>query len=165
MVQQIKTIIKFKRGGEGVNSGKLYGFVTKKEGHWMGCRDTDECKKKIVFVDRSVSGDIQENTPYNVTLIPMRSEQGFIVTAATQVKFDAKIITRMSKGIFKVMVKFGIKTIIYDPTSEMERYNNITGIADLLRHRTDLKNPVQTAEDFIDSACLVRELYKRETCS
>lgn len=165
MAQQIKTIIKFKRGTEGINNGKVYGFVTKKNGHWMGCRDTDECKKKIVFVDPSISKSIQENTPYNATLIPMHSEQGFVATAATQVKFDAKIITRMSKGVFKVLVKFGIKTVIYDPSSKLDRFTNITGIADHLRHRTDLKDAMQVAEDFIDSACLVRDLYKRELCS
>jgi hypothetical protein len=164
MAQQIKTIIKFKRGTEGINNGKIFGFVTKKEGHWMGCRD-DEKKKKIVFVDPSISKSIQENVPYNVTLIPMHSEQGFIATAATQVLFDAKIITRMSKGVFKVLVKFGIKTVMFDPSSNLERYNSITGIADLIRHRTDLKDPMQVAEDFIDSACLVRDLYKREKCS
>ena len=95
----------------------------------------------------------------------MHSEQGFIATAATQVLFDAKIITRMSKGVFKVLVKFGIKTVMFDPSSKLERYNSITGIADLIRHRTDLKDPMQVAEDFIDSACLVRDLYKREKCS
>lgn len=165
MAQQIKTIIKFKRGTEGINNGKVYGFVTKKGGHWMGCRDVDDCKKKIVFVDHSVSKDIQENVPYNVTLIPMHSEQGFIVMAATQVKFEAKIITRMSKGIFKVMVKFGIKTIVYDPSSKLDKYNNINDIADHIRHRADLRDPIQVAEDFIDSACLIKSLYKREKCS
>lgn len=164
MAQQIKTIIKFKRGTEGINNGKIFGFVTKKDGHWMGCRET-ECKKKIVFADPSISKDIQENMPYNATLIPMHSEQGFIATAATQVKFDAKIITRMSNGVFKVLVKFGIKTITYDPSSSSEKYNNINGIADHIRHRTDLKDPIQTAEDFIDCACLVKNLYKRDKCS
>ena len=163
MAQQIKTIIKFIRGNDGINNGKIFGFVTKKNGHWMGCR-VDESKKKIVFVDPSISKSILENMPYNVTLIPMQSEQGFIAIAATQVLFDAKIITKMSKGVFKVMVKFGIKTIIYDPTSELERYNSIPNIAELIRHRTDLKNPMQVANDFVDSACIVRDLYKRKVC-
>ena len=161
MAQQIKTIIKFKRGTEGINTGKVYGFVTKKDGHWLGCRETEN-KKKIVFVDPSVSKSIQENVPYHATLIPMHSEQGFIATAVTQVKFDAKIITRMTKGVYKVMVKFGIKTIIYDPTSKQDRYTNIPEIADHIRHRNDLKDPLQVAEDFTDSACLVRSLYKRD---
>ena len=165
MAQQIKTIIKFKRGTEGINIGKVFGFVTKKGGHWRGCREADECKRKIVFVDPSISKSIQENVPYNVTLMPMHSEQGFVAIAATQVKFEAKIITRMANGAFMVMVKFGIKTIIYDPSSNFERYNNINEIADHIRHRIDIKDPIQVAEDFIDSACLVKELYSKKTCS
>ncbi len=165
MAQQIKTIIKFKRGTEGINNGKIYGFVTKKSGHWMGCRDTDECKKKIVFADPSISKSILENTPYNTTLIPMHSEQGFIATSVSQVKFKAKIFTRVSKGVFKVIVKFGIKTIVFDPVSKLDKFNNITGIADHIRHRTDLNDAMQVAEEFIDCACLVRDLYKRESCS
>ena len=165
MSQQIKTIIKFTKGTEGINNGKTYGFVTKKDGHWMGCRAEDDCKKKIVFIDRMIAKSIQENVPYNVTLIPMQSDKGFIATSATQVKFDAKIITRMSKGVFKVLVKFGMKTIVFDPSSNSERYNCINVIADHIRHRTDLKSPIQVAEDFIDCACIVKDLYKREKCS
>lgn len=165
MAQQIKTIVKFKRGVEFPNKGKMLGFVTKKDGRWRGCRDTDECKRKIVLVDPSISKSIVENVPYSVTLIPMYSEQGFVAIAATQVKFDAKIITRMSRGVFMVMVKFGIKTITFDPSSENERYNNINDIADHIRNRNDLKDPVQVAEDFIDSACLVKRLYWKNLCS
>ncbi len=165
MAQQIKTIVKFTIGTDGINSGKVYGFVTKKDGHWIGCRETDNCKRKIVLVNQPMSKSIQENIPYRVTLLPMHSDNGFIVKTATQIKFDAKIITRMSKGVFKVMVKFGMKTLNYDPSSTEDKFNNINGIAEHIRHRTDLKDPIQVAEDFVDSACLVRDLYKRESCS
>lgn len=166
MVQQIRTIIKFKRGSEGINKGKVYGFVTKKEGHWIGCREDEQPKKKkIVFADSSISKSIIENVPYKVSLTPMNSGHGFIATTATQVLFNARIITRMSGDVFKVLVKFGIKTIVYDPTNKEDKYNSITGIANLIRHRTDLNNPMQVAEDFTDSACLVRDLYKRSVCS
>ena len=50
MAQRIKTNIKFNKGLNGVES-RIYGLVTKQNGSWRGCRETDDCKKKIVFVD------------------------------------------------------------------------------------------------------------------
>lgn len=159
MAQQIKTIIKFTRGESGINKGKVFGFVTKQNGHWKGCRSDDECKKKIVFVDPSVSKSMLMNIPYKATLIPMHSEQGFIATSVSQIVFEGKIITKVKKGEFKVICKFGGKSIVYDPTSPSEKYNKINEIADVIRHRADLKNASQVAEDFIDSACIVRSFY------
>lgn len=164
MARQIKTIIKFKKGEGGINNGKVYGFVTKQNGHWKGCRDTDECKKKIVFVDPRAYDDILINTPYNATLIPMRSEQGFIATAISPVQFEGKIITKVNRGEFKVLCKFGMKTIVYDPTSEDPKFNRINDIANVIRHRQDLKDAAMVAEDFIDSACIVKSMYNRQ-CS
>lgn len=165
MSQQIKTIIKFKREVEGINAGKIFGFVTKSNGHWKGCRDTDDCKKKIVFVDPSISKNIIDNMPYNVSLIPMRSGTGFIAMAASPVQFEAKIITKVKKNTFMVFVKFGMKTITYDPSSNQAKYNNINNIAENLRHRIDLLDAAGVAEDFVDAAFMTKSLYNRSKCS
>lgn len=74
MAQRIKTNIKFYKGLENV-ADRLYGFVTKTNGSWKGCRET-ESKKKIVFVDPSIAKDIIPNMLYSCTLMPMRSETG-----------------------------------------------------------------------------------------
>ena len=160
MEQKIKTIIKFQRGTEGINKGKIFGFVTKQNGHWRGCRSTDECKKKIVLIGPKVPKQLLMNTPYNVTLEPMFSENGFIAISATPIKFDGKIITKVNKGEFKVICKFGMKTIMYDPTSNNKKHTCINDIANIIRHRVDLP-PQQVAEDFVDSACLVKSMYNR----
>lgn len=160
MAHKIRTIIKFMRGAEGINGGKIFGFVTKEGGSWKGCRKDDSCKKKIVLVDPSVEPTICENMPYNTLIIPMASNQGFIAISAKPIKFTAKIVTEVRKGVFRVIVKFGMKTIEYNPSSPLPQYTNITKIAERIRMRKDLEDAMQVAEDFINSACIVRDLYR-----
>lgn len=47
MAQRIKTNIKFYKGLENV-ADRLYGFVTKTNGSWKGCRETESKKKNRV---------------------------------------------------------------------------------------------------------------------
>lgn len=159
MAQRIKTNIKFYKGLENV-ADRLYGFVTKTNGSWKGCRET-ESKKKIVFVDPSIAKDIIPNMLYSCTLMPMRSETGFIAKSATILRFLATIKTICRKNVFVVRITFGNKEIIYDPSSKEKRKNDIQVIAQLLRGRNDLENAIATAEDFIDNAFMVRRLYEQ----
>lgn len=159
MVQKIKTNIKFSVGQNGMQS-RLYGFVTKKNGSWRGCRESDPCKKKIVFVDEDASEGIIPNTLYSCVLIPMRNEGGFIAISSSIIKFKSKIETIISGSTYKVVVTFGNKNIVYDPSSRFKKENCINSIANMLRGRADLVNPMQVAEDFLDSACMVQMLYK-----
>lgn len=157
MRNRIVTNIKFYKGLDNV-ADKLYGFVTKVDGSWRGCRDTEKTKK-IVFVDSAVAGNILPNVLYSCSLIPMTSGNGFIAKSATVVKFAAKIITTTKNDVFMIKVVFGNKTIVYDPSSHETRRNSIQLIADMLRSRLDLKNAPEVAEDFITSASAVKRLY------
>ncbi len=157
MTQRIKTNIKFYKGLNNVQD-RLYGFITKSNGSWRGCRDT-VIKKKIVFVDPSIAADIIPNVLYSCSLIPMRNDEGFIVKSASVIKFPGLIVTTCKKNVFLVHVKFGNKVITYDPSSKERRKNNIQSIADGLRERIDLENSHIVAEDFISSACIVKRLY------
>lgn len=154
----IKTNIKFSDGLEGVK-GRLYGFVTKQQGSWRGCRASEE-KKKIVFVDPLIAGSIIPNMLYRCTLIPMQSNQGFITIHAQLVTFDACVVTEYDENaeVFIVTVKFGNQKVTYNP-SRTDAANDIQVIADKLRKRLDLKNAIVVANDFTDSACLVKRLY------
>jgi len=159
-MQRIKTNIKFNKGLEG-NESRLYGFVTKINGSWRGCRETDEYKKKIVFVDDSLTDDIIPNALYHCSLIPMKCEGGFIAVSASMVRFKANVDTISQKNNFIVRVTFGNKQIVYDPASKEKRKRDISVIAEKLRSRKDLANPHRVAEDFIDSACIIRNLYNQ----
>lgn len=159
MIQKIKTNIKFYKGLNNMQD-RLYGFVTKSNGSWRGCRE-DTVKKKIVFIDPTISEDIIPNVLYSCTLIPMRNEEGFIVKSASIIKFIGTISTTCRKNVFLVTVKFGNKVIIYDPSSKERRKREIKTIADNLRSRVDLENAHGVAEDFINSACIVKRLYEQ----
>ena len=156
MAERIKTNIKFYKGLDNI-AGRTYGFVTKVKGSWKGCRETER-KKKIVFVDTSIENTIVPNMLYKCTLIPMRTEDGFIAKTAVLVQFPGTIST-VCRNVFIVLVKFGNKVIIYDPSSKDKRKRDIKMIADNLRNRLDLENGPRVAEDFIDNACMIKRLY------
>lgn len=156
--QIIKTNIKFHLN----ERGTLQGYVTKNEKHsWRGCRETEEVKKKIVFVDEFCK-DVKPNMLYHCTLIPMKSGTGFIVIEAKLMQFEAKIESIAANDTYKVVVRYGNRTITYNPASPNKKHNDMQGIADLLRHSDDLKYANAIAEEFIDSACLVLSVYKSD---
>lgn len=157
----IKTNIKFYSGLDDVEK-RLYGFVTKVNGSWRGCRET-ELQKKIVFVDPSLIDKVIPNVLYSCTLIPMRNDNGFIVKSINLLQFEASISTycRENKHQFSVTVKFGNKVFVYDPSSKEHRKRDITKIADILRNRADLLNAHSVAEEFINNACIVKRLYNQ----
>lgn len=157
MAERIKTNIKFYKGLDNI-AGRTYGFVTKVKGSWKGCRETER-KKKIVFVDTSIENTIVPNMLYKCTLIPMRTEDGFIAKTAVLVQFPGTISTVCRRNVFIVLVKFGNKVIIYDPSSKDKRKRDIKMIADNLRNRLDLEDGPRVAEDFIDNACMIKRLY------
>ena len=137
--------------------------MTKNEnGSWRGCKEDSNAKKKIVFVDRYEEFGIIPDALYQVTLIPMTSNNGFIAINARLVQFVAKINTEVEEHTYRVTVQFGQKTIVYDPTSKDTKKNNIQAIANLLRNRVDLKSKDAVAEEFLDSACLLLSIYKRQ---
>lgn len=158
MAQVIRTNIKFKKN----DKGRLYGFVTKvKDGSWRGVREEDSSKKKIVFVDEMAETYMQPNVLYHCLLVPMNEKNGFIAMNAKAVKFTAKITT-FTTDYYHVEIKFGNKTIVYDPASSLLINNNMQRIADMLRKRNDLVCPMMIADEFLDAATIVNELYKRD---
>lgn len=156
-IKTIKTHIKFYQGLDGVED-RLYGFVTKVNGSWRGCRE-NELRKKLVFVDPSIAKDIIPNQLYRCTLIPTRADGAFLAKHAKMMKFPAKISSIKGKGVWAVHVKFGNKTLIYEPASKDRLKNSIQTIAENIKSRKDLENPWIVAEDFINAACLIKRLY------
>lgn len=156
---KIKTNIKFYKGLDNV-ADRIYGFVTKTNGSWRGCRKED-CKKKIVFVDTALVKDIIPDVLYSCSLIPMRNDKGFIAKTATIVQFEGVICTTCRKDSYIVRVKFGNKLYIYDPSSKESRKRDIRRIADILRNRVDLVDAYNVAEEFVNAACMVKHIYNQ----
>lgn len=156
--QVIKTNIKFKRN----DWKQLYGFVTKVGDSWRGCHEEDNCKKKIVYVDYYLEVNMRPGLLYHVAMIPMHDKDGFIAVEARQVKFNAKIETHLEEGNFQVLVKFGHKVFIYDPTSKSKKKNDMFAIANLIRERQDLNSSFAVADEFLDNAMMAYVLYKKQ---
>lgn len=153
-MQRVKTNIKFYKGLNNVED-KIYGFVTKKNGSWKGCR-SDEPKKKIVFMDPKVKTDIIPNVLYSCSIWPMKNGKGFIAKSANVVKFMPEIHIRQTEDHDTVVVEFGNKSMVYDPLSTDPKKTDIQAIANRLRKRVDLKNSAETVEEFINHACMVK---------
>ena len=115
-----------------------------------------------MFVDKHDDEDMIPNMLYQVNLIPMASDNGFIAFNPKLVQFVEKIETEADDNKYRVTVKFGNKTITYDPTSKSKKKNDIQTMANLLKNRADLKYKEAVAEEFLDSACLLLSIYKRE---
>ncbi len=159
MIRKIKTNIKFYKGLDNV-ADQIYGFVTKVNGSWRGCRETEQ-SKKIVFVDPAIRKDIVPNMLYKCSLVPMRTGDGFVAVSATMVKFKGTIITTHRNNVYQIHIKFGNKDFLYDPSCKDKQRNDIKTIADSIRNRLDLENAVGVAEDFVDNACMIKRLYEQ----
>ena len=161
MTKRIKTLLKFQKSDRDKMS--FVAYVRKdKSGSWKGCRETDGNKKKIVLADKQVAETMMENVLYSTTLIPMKECMGFVAISAEPVRFTANINTIIDDDRYMVEVKFGNKTIVYDPSSSMENRRTIPGIIETLLHRIDIKHPDQVIEDFREAAEIVLAYYKAD---
>lgn len=163
MSQVIKTNIKFYKGLGDVKD-RIYGFITKANGSWKGCRES-EPKKKIVFVDSALEATIVPNMLYHCSLTPMKEGEGFIAKSASPIRFPATITATCNKRVHMVKVTFGNKAIIYEPGSKEKRKRDIQAIADNLRTRLDLENAQSVATDFINNACMLKRMYEQFTAN
>lgn len=105
--------------------------------------------------------NIVANVLYDVTLVPMSSSNGFIVTEATPVQFEATVKTYYTPKIqYVASVSFGYKEIFYDPLYGKQRSTRtIDGIKELLERRIDIKNITSVIEDFTKAAMEIRRKF------
>lgn len=144
----INTLIKFSYDS---NTKTHLAFVTKLGAGkpWKGCRENAKTKKKIVIPSKEIASTVQDNTLYHAELIPMNNDQGFIATKLEIQKFPAVIETTVSPTRFKCELKFGNKTIIYDPQKgRQESRKLLPNVMELVRQRVDIENKDKVMEDF-----------------
>lgn len=135
-------------------TGRPVGFVfqdfKKAQGWIRGVRADSDCPKKICVVDEKLSGEILANTLYYCTLIPMAEKSGYVVIEATPVQFKATVHTSYIKNtIYRVEVKFGNKTVYFNPfDGKKDSVKDIGVCKSLLERRVDIENQTQVVEDF-----------------
>lgn len=95
----------------------------------------------------------------------MKNEKaGYIVVAAEPHAFDAKITSTVVKNaVYLVEVKFGNKTIKYDPLDGVkDSVRTIDGVVEELSKRKDIKNLLLVIDDFCKSANIVLTAFQND---
>lgn len=156
----IRTKIKFSESK--VDNAVLVGYVTKDDQNFIrGCRESDPVKKKVVIPDAVLAQGLLTNVLYECTLKPMKSGHGYIATDAVVCQFPAVVDTTVSDNRFKVEVRFGGKTVVYDPQFGVDdSRKTVEGTLEVLQGRVDIKDKDRVIDAFLKSANMVRSLYK-----
>lgn len=149
----IFTKLKFKKSEQ---SGRLVGFISQnpKSGRIKGVREDSEFPKQVCVVDATIAPEIIVGALYNVAIVPMYNKKGFIVIEAVPCQFKAEIeVNYVRNAIYIVNVKFGNKTITFDPKDgRKESTRSLSAVKALLEKRIDIRNITQVVEDFVDAA-------------
>lgn len=163
-MKTIKTKLKFVKSDR---TGAWVGFVSKntKTGYIKGVRQDSEEPKVVCVVAHDISSTIKENMLYDVDMIPMKApKKGYIVISAVHHDFTARISSTVVKNaVYVVEVKFGNKTIIYDPLDgRLDSVRTIDGVVEILNARKDIKNLPKVIEDFKLAAQNVLAAYEND---
>lgn len=161
--KRIYTKLKFTTSDK---TNAIVGFVSQnsKTGQIRGVRQDDPHPKKICVVDRQLSCEILHNTLYDVALVPMNEKDGYVVVEATPVQFKAVIeTTYVPKAIYHINVKFGNKTIQFDPKDgRKESVRKLDLCRRILETRVDVKDLPQVMEDFDDAVHNLLRKYEND---
>lgn len=151
---RIKTKLKFTKSKK---SNSWVGFVSFGKYGAVGVRETDEAPKKVCVVSYKLAGSIEPNVLYDVVLVPMTNNDGFVVIQATPHMFEAVISSTVIRHArYIVSIKFGHKGLFFDPLhGRSDCVRTIDGVINVLKYRKDVKNLCQVIDDFRRSAEIV----------
>jgi hypothetical protein len=116
------------------------------------------------IIDQKLAGLIIPNILYDATLIPMKEKDGYIVIEVTPVAFRATVeTTYVPKAIYKIEIKFGNKTILFNPVGgKQESVSTIPGVRSILEKRMDIKDLQQVIDDFLEQAYILMKQYEND---
>ncbi len=150
---KVQTKLKFVKSEK---TGAIVSFVSQnpKTGRICGVRQDSQYPKKICILDKKLVSEVLLNVLYDVTMIPMTEKNGYVVIELTPVEFKATISTTyVKKAIYRVEVKFGNKTIVFDPLDgKKDTIRTLKGCLSVLEKRVDIKDITQVVADFQESA-------------
>lgn len=160
---RVYTKLKFLKSEQ---TGAIISFVSQnpKTGRICGVRQDSEYPKKICIVDKVLANEILLNVLYDCTLVPMAECNGYVVIAAEPVQFKAFVSTTYIKNnIYLVEVKFGNKTIRFDPfNGRKESIKHLSACKAILEKRVDVKDLIQVVEDFEKAANNIVDLMEAD---
>lgn len=161
--ETIKTKLKFTRSEK---TGAYVGFVSQnnKTGKLLGVRQDSPYPKKICVLDTKSVPCVLLNTLYDVSMIPMQKNNGYIVIEATPTQFAAHVTTSyVPKALYRVEVNFGNKQIIFDPLDgEKNSVRFLNECVDLISKRVDIKNIDNVVDEFRSQGWAILEKFKSD---
>lgn len=161
-LKKVRTKLKFQKS----ETGAYIGFVSQnlKTGRIVGVRQDSEYPKKICIVDKNLACQIVPGILYDATLIPMKEKNGYIAIEISPVSFEAKIeTTYVPKTFYKIEVKFGNKTVTFDPLEgKRESEKSISLVREILEKRMDIGNLPQVVEEFLETAYTLIKIAQRD---
>lgn len=147
---------------ESEETGELIGFVSRrsKTQKLMGVYEDSPFGKKICVLAKELKNalvPIVKNKLYIVEMKPMHSGRGYVVVSAKEKLFPAQIETFVvPKSIYKVTVKFGNKTVYFDPKDgNSSSSRTLRGVIKLLRERKDILDVELVIVDFTKQAVML----------
>jgi len=163
-MDKIKTKLKFVKSDR---TGSWVGFVSinTKNGCVKGVREDAKEHKKVCVVTHELASIIEPNVLYDVEMIPMKNKNaGYIVVKAEPHAFEARITSNIVKNaVYVVEVKFGNKTIIFDPLDgRKDSVRTIDGVIEVLQYRKDIKDLLQVIDDFQKTANIVMTAFEND---
>ena len=158
--KRVQTKLKFIKSEQ---TGAYIAFVSQnpKTGRICGVRKDSEHPKKICVLDKKLTRDVLVNTLYDATLIPMTEKNGYVVVEMTPVQFKATIeVTYVPKSLYVVEVKFGNKTIRFDPLDgRKDTIRSLQKCRGVLEKRTDIQDIIQVVDDFMVAASNIKNRF------
>ncbi len=151
---------------ESEETGELIGFVSRrsKTQKLIGVHEDSPFGKKICVLSEELKKapvPIVKNKLYIVEMKPMHNGCGYVVVSAKPKLFPAQIETFIvPKSIYKVTVRFGNKTVYFDPKDgNRSSSRTLTGVINLLREREDIQDVELVIGDLSrQAAALVRRM-------
>lgn len=138
---QYVTLLKFVKSDR---NDVLISYVSKNPvtGQVKGVRVDSKYPHKVVVCGASVAPYILSNVLYRATIIPMKSDKGFVCIAADPVKFNATITTRyVPRTTYQILVSFGNKVMVFDPfKGQKASVLCASEFVNTLTHRLDIAN-------------------------
>lgn len=156
MIKFITTNLKFSKHSK---SGKLVSFISKVGSSWRGVRESSQLPKLIVLLDSDLARFIEEDVLYKCRLVPMTNKTGYVAVSAFPIRYYADVETEMLPRTFKINIHFGNRTVVYDPNSSDEKYNDPDRIATFLRATNQIRNVEEVISELNRSINIVKRQY------
>lgn len=154
----MKTRLKFFVSKE---TGELISLISKNlvTGQLRGVSPDTHYQTKICVISPEIKNQIQPNVLYEVTLHEMKGGNGYVAIHAEPIKFLATIeMCMIPKCIYKIMIRFGKKTIYYDPMDGRTKSSKTSeGVVRALEERNDISNKIEIIENFRKAANVMKQ--------